>query len=423
MDPIDYAALFLFAVGVLSLLINYLPFSPMTIDIVNLRRETQLKIFRHRKALGVVGVLGLAGAMVLGLTTSAGAGWFWTAAGAGAMLLFMFWSGYVPWVMAAPRGQRVVDLAEADRLLEPGDAVLGLYYQGEARAYPRDLIARPHFLTDTLADKQFTISYCILCNSGVAFISELNGQRLDLDCVTAYNNNIIYRDKRSGNIIQQLDGEVIEGPDRGAMLESLPLAVMGWDEWRRLHPRTTVCYAPALTIRDKMVAMMLEFLIPIAKLSKRTAPWHRVRGELDPRLPAMSYVFGVEIGGERCAFPESFMREHPVHNDVVGGQAIVTLYVPTGDYGSVFSRVLDGKVLTFASQKNADGVDTVVDRETGSTWNIAGEAIEGELSGQTLAPVPHFNKVFWFGWSLFKPGTKIVREEANLGGANAPLAT
>ena len=192
MDPINYAALTLFAVGVVSLLINYLPFSPMTIDIVNLRRETQLKIYHHRKALGVVGISGLAAVMILGLTTTAGAAWFWTTAGTAAMLLFMFWSGYVPWVMAAPRGQRVVDVEEADKLLAPDDAVLGLFYRGEARAYPRGLIARPHFLTDTVAATPLTISYCILCNSGIAFVSELNGQPLDLDCVTAYNNNIIY---------------------------------------------------------------------------------------------------------------------------------------------------------------------------------------------------------------------------------------
>jgi len=416
MTLIDYAALILFSVGVFLFLTTYLPFSPMTIDIVNLRRESQLKIFRHRKTLWTVGAVCFASVMLLGLTI-AGVVWFWSVVIAALVLLFMFWSGYVPWVMAPPSGQRVIDAAQADSLLESDDAILGLFHRGEARAYPRDLIARPHFLTDTVAGTPMTVSYCILCNSGTAFISELNGKPLELDCVTAYNNNIIYRDKRTGNIIQQLDGQVIEGPDRGMSVESLPLTVMTWGEWRALHPQTQVCYAPALTLRDKMVAAMLEFLIPISKLSKRASPWHRVRGDLDPRLPAMSYVFGVDINGERCAFPESFLREHPVHDAVVGGQAIVTLYASEGNYGGVFSRELDGKTLSFTAQ-DVDGRAAIVDQETGSTWNIAGEATDGELRGKILTPVPHFNKVFWFGWSLFKPGTQIAQaQEDGVGNA------
>ncbi len=419
----DYGALFFFTVGVSAFLATYLPFSPMTIDIVNLRRETQLEIFRHRVALWTIGSVSLTAVLSLGLTAMADPGWGWAVVAAAGLLLFMFWSGYVPWVMTAPADQRVVTAQEAGQLLSPDESVLGLYHRGEARAYPRALIARPHFLTDTVAGTPMTISYCILCNSGIAFISELNGRALDLDCVTAYNNNIIYRDKRTGNIIQQLDGRVIEGPDCGESLESLPLTVMTWAEWRSLHPETRVCYAPARTFRDKMVGTMLEFLIPVSKLSKRAAPWHRVRGDLDTRLPAMSYVFGVEIGDERCAFPESFLRDHPVHNDVVGGQAIVTLFDPAGAYGGVFGRALDGMVLHFDAIKDADGIDRIVDRETESTWNIAGEAVDGEKRGRTLSPVPHFNKVFWFGWSLFKPGTKIVQEETGVGAGPERLAT
>ena len=63
-------------------------------------------------------------------------------------------------------------------------------------------------------------------------------------------------------------------------------------------------------------------------------------------------------------------------------------------------------------------IPAIVDRETGSTWNIAGEATAGELRGKILTPVPHFNKVFWFGWSLFKPGTQIAQaQEEGVGNA------
>ena len=45
--------------------------------------------------------------------------------------------------------------------------------------------------------------------------------------------------------------------------------------------------------------------------------------------------------------------------------------------GVVYSRVVDGRELTF----EANG-DLFVDKQTGTIWNILGQAIEGPLAGQ-----------------------------------------
>ena len=110
----------------------------------------------------------------------------------------------MPYVMSPTSRQRILTVTESDEMLRPDDIVLGLVYGNEVRAYPRDAIARPHYFTDTLGNTPLMISYCILCNSGVAFKSELDGRQLELKCVTAYNNNIIYYESATGNFIQQL---------------------------------------------------------------------------------------------------------------------------------------------------------------------------------------------------------------------------
>lgn len=46
------------------------------------------------------------------------------------------------------------------------------------------------------------------------------------------------------------------------------------------------------------------------------------------------------------------------------------------------------------------------DNQTGTTWNLAGLAIAGELSGTRLTPVPHGNH-FWFAWVAFRPDTEL----------------
>jgi hypothetical protein len=48
----------------------------------------------------------------------------------------------------------------------------------------------------------------------------------------------------------------------------------------------------------------------------------------------------------------------------------------------------------------------VVDKESGSTWNIFGEAVRGPRQGDRLEHVDTI-EAFWFNWAAFHPGTSI----------------
>ena len=63
--------------------------------------------------------------------------------------------------------------------------------------------------------------------------------------------------------------------------------------------------------------------------------------------------------------------------------------------------LLDGEKLTFSIKD-----DRFVDDQTGSFWNILGEAVEGEMEGQSLTPIVHGNH-FWFAWGAFNDWTPI----------------
>ncbi len=402
----QYIDIVFYALALVSILLIYLPFSPMTIDLVNFSRDTQLKIYLNRHYLWAAGIVCFA--VVLGrvLTGYTDTQWLWISLVTIGMLVFMFWSGYVPYVMTPPEDPQLLDATQADELMKPDDYVLGLVHNGQARAYPRDYIARPHFYSDEVGGESVTVSYCILCNSGIGFRNELKGKPLDLECITAFNNNIIYRDKNSGNFIQQLDGRVVHGPELGTQLDSLPIIITNWKEWKTLHPETKLYYAPAKSFRDKMVAGMLEMLIPVRKLSLRSKPWHRIQGKLDGRLPAMSFVIGVEINSERCAYSIEDLRRRKVINDTVGGEPIVVMYDQKRGVGAVYARKLDDTVLNFnAVESDADAIAR--DDNTGTLWNVNGIAVEGEKQGQSLQAIPHFNNLFWFSWALFKPDTRI----------------
>ena len=330
----------------------------------------------------------------MGVAGAGGAAdWFWLVLGGltATGLSLLYWAMYVPVVMAPPVTHHLVDIAEADTILQPDSVVLGLEMGGEVRAYPRDLIARPHWFNDELGGKPLMISYCILCNSGQAFVPVLkDGRRLDLRNMTAFDNNTIYHCTKTGNFIQQLDARVIRGPNEGEVLESYPVVMARWEEWKRLHPNTRMYYAPPITLRDRIVQKLLMTMVPLRRLAARDEPWHVVRSEIDARLPAMSFVFGVEIDGDTCAYPVSSLQEEPVVNDTVGGAPVVVLYDAKHDIGQAFLRRVGDQTLTF-SDATPDAAASLVakDAETGTTWSVSGHGIAGKLAGQKLEPAPH----------------------------------
>ena len=68
-----------------------------------------------------------------------------------------------------------------------------------------------------------------------------------------------------------------------------------------------------------------------------------------------------------------------------------------------FDAGLNDQKLTFQWD---DG--KILDEQTGSEWNILGQAVNGELSGQQLTPIVHGDH-FWFAWAAFRPDTIIYQ--------------
>ena len=132
----------------------------------------------------------------------------------------------------------------------------------------------------------------------------------------------------------------------------------------------------------------------------------------------MARVLTVDLNGEATAYPYDLLSEAKVINDKVGDLEVVIFWAKGTasalDTNSIadgrevgaavaYSRVVDGVVLDFEFK---DG--KIFDLQTGSRWNILGQAIAGELQGKQLNPVVSINH-FWFSWAAFKTETKIYQ--------------
>ena len=103
-----------------------------------------------------------------------------------------------------------------------------------------------------------------------------------------------------------------------------------------------------------------------------------------------------------------------VMNDEVGDQPLVVWWkegtISTfGNFGrdtgstGVFSRQVGDQVLDFQAVEGG-----FEDEQTGSLWNILGEAVDGPLAGEKLEKVVA-GEHFWFAWVVFRPDTIIRR--------------
>ena len=141
-------------------------------------------------------------------------------------------------------------------------------------------------------------------------------------------------------------------------------------------------------------------------------------GPLPKKVKPMEHLVTVVINDEAVAYRYSLLKKQPVVNDEVSGIPIVVLYEKTtgtalGESrisrgkaigaGAVFNRRLDGRTLSFTQKQ-----ETVVDRETGSVWNIFGVATSGPLKGKTLERIAS-GDFFAFAWMAFRPHTRIYR--------------
>lgn len=393
--------------GVAALVVSFFPMSPMTLKFWMPPREAMIFAYRFRRLLWTIGGASLAlvsGAALLGALPIA---WLFVALATGAFAAAFWWGAYVPVVMGSGDRVRILSSADADQLLRPEDEILGLEIGGEARAYPRATITRPHLHHDTVGGTPVTVTYCILCNSGIAFRSELDGRPLRLFPITAFNNNIIFYDAERGNFIQQLEGAVIAGPDLGKRLSAVPIVLTSWGSWEQLHPETTVLVAEETKLRDRIMSWMLRWMIPLPRLMQRRKPWHPLSVARDDRLRAMDPVMAFESGGTRRAYSLASLRARRVINDVAGDLPVVAFYDPALDAGCVFSRRLGGQTLSFSAVADPSGSAVASDGETGTTWDVMGRARSGRLAGQALRPIPHFGKIFWFSWAAFRPDTEI----------------
>ncbi len=303
--------------------------------------------------------------------------------------------------------------AAAAAWLAAREPVLALEVKGDARAYPLQILMWHEIVNDVVGGLPITVTFCPLCNSGIAFERRVDGTTLDFGTSgKLYQSDLVMYDRQSHSLWAQMEGRAIVGARAGAQLAPIPANTLSFEEWRASHP------AGKVLSRDTGYTRRYG-TNPYESYDQPQLGPFLFRGKLDPRRPPKERVVGIKLGEVARAYPWPVLAERRVVHDRLGDQKLVILYRPgtlsaldapeiqrsraVGATGA-FRRVLEGRALTFES--TGDGFR---DHETGSSWTLLGHAVKGALAGRRLTAVPHVD-AFWFAWAAFNPTTTIYAD-------------
>ena len=301
---------------------------------------------------------------------------------------------------------------DAGRWLGDEEPVIVFELDGDARAYPLQIMTWHEIVNDVVGGVPVAVTFCPLCNSAVVFDSRLDGAVYDFGTSGKLrHSDLIMWDRQTESWWQQFTGEGIVGELAGKRLRFLPATIASYADFKTAHADGKVLS------RDTGFARRYGEN-PYAGYDRADRSPFLFDGELDGRLLPMDRVVSVTFDDVDVAFPYSALTDEGVVSYTVGDRDLVVFFKSgtrsalddksiskSRDVGStgVFDPHVDGQKLTFRAEGHG-----FVDGETGSVWNILGQAVEGPLSGKQLSPIVHGDH-FWFAWGAFKPDTVIYQ--------------
>ena len=291
--------------------------------------------------------------------------------------------------------------AAAAEYLDDDHIVFGIAVNGEARAYPKRILAWHEMALDRLGGVELTIVYCTLCGTVIPYESVVDGRHITIGTSGfLYRSNKLMFDDETKSLWNTFEGVPVVGPlvGSGLRLRHRSVVTTTWEEWRRIHPETTVLsletghgrdYSEGAAYRDYFSTDRLMFQVP----------------QVDRRLRNKDEVVVVllaDAAGARhpLAIAARFLRDNRVYHTEHAGHRLVVVTSARGANrvyaagADRFARLLDdGRVADIG----------------GGVWRVTEDALVADADPQRRLPRIAAQRAFWFGWYSQFPDTALIR--------------
>jgi hypothetical protein len=269
----------------------------------------------------------------------------------------------------------------ADNKVGKERLVLGVTYEGKAKAYPIQYLGYHHQVRDSIGNKPLMVTYCTVCRTGRVFEPLVNGQIEDFRLVGMDHFNAMFEDKTTKSWWRQATGEAITGDLKGQLLPEFPSMQTTLGKWIELYPNTLVMQP------DKNFQVEYD--------SMHTYERGKLTGKLTRRdtlsWQDKSWVVGVTVGKTSKAYDWNILQKERLIYDELDNQPIVL--------------VLSKDSISFVALRRLDK------KQTFTLYNDTLKSTENnyDFRGVSLNPnKPNLQKInayqeYWHSWRTFHP--------------------
>lgn len=275
-----------------------------------------------------------------------------------------------------------MSVQEADLVLKDDQTIYALEINGEVRGYPQDHLELPHVAGATIGGEDVAMTYCGLSSLPVAIGQDFGEGESDLKVMAQVNNNLVLRDRISGELIQQITATTEFGD---APLTVYPNTMMKWGSYKELYPDSEVFIYAFDRMLDPLLRGFFTQTLVIQDDPDKGAAFPTVSLD-DTRLPQKELVWGYVGDNEQTAFSRTFAQKHPVYKFEFEGKPLVLVYDAQHDIVTLFSRMVDGKEVSFET------ID-----------------FRGKTETVRLNQVALHNGIYWMVWSHWFPETDLLK--------------
>ncbi|MEM7025254.1 MAG: DUF3179 domain-containing protein [Pseudomonadota bacterium] len=279
--------------------------------------------------------------------------------------------------------------------LQDDELVFGVEINGDARAYPLRVLDWHEMFNDVVGGVPVALAYCTLCGSGILYDMRVSDRDEPFEFGSSgflYRSNKLMYDQQTHSLWNQFTGKPVVGPltGSGIELDTLPVTITTWRDWREQQPQTKVLsldtgherdYTPGRPYGEYFASAELMFPVLVE----------------DTRLAPKDYVFALRGATPKAWSLADFEGGRVIQDDDLG-------VVLVGDAASRTVRAYETGGRDFEA-----GADLSMLRADGQDWLVEEAGLTGP-AGEQLKRLPG-HIAYWFAWQNFIDGARLAEQQ------------
>ncbi len=290
--------------------------------------------------------------------------------------------------------------ASATSYLKDNDLVILIKLSNEIKVYPHPILDWHEIINDGIGNDKFTITYCPLTGSGLAWNRVIKGKETTFGVSgLLYNSNLLPYDRGSNSNWSQMKMLSVNGSLIGTQSENYHVIETSWKTAKQLYPNSLVVTTATGHSRSYGTYPYGDYRTNHGLLIFPVSPD-------DNKLPRKERVLGVLVNSSAKAYRfKNNDNNIDLITDNLGGKNLVVVNSKDRNIITAYqSELEDGSQVVLSAVQNE--LTIVMIDPDGNKFDLFGEIVEGPKAGMKLKPVTSMI-AYWFAWGAFYPNTSI----------------